>query len=136
MVPFNQPISVPKSLDRLIQQRHGIDSTKPDLKSIPDEPPDSISFCEDVDSSDYSDHVTYHNIFTKIVATSDILSADLSGQMPMQSVHEYQNILFFIWNNYIQYEPMVTRSAKSHFKAYQPATDFSALSIVFSTFFV
>ena len=64
----------------MIQQRQGVQSTKPKLTAVPEEPPDPSSFCEDIYSSKFSDPSLYHNIFTKLIATSDIVSANLSGR--------------------------------------------------------
>ena len=136
MVRANQPMSVTKSIDRMIQQWQGVQFTKPKLAAVPEESPDPSSFCEDIDSSEFSDPSLYHNIFTKLIATSDIISADHSGQMQMQSVRGYQYVLFFIWNNYIHYEPMIKITAKSYFQAYESTITFSVLRIVFSTFSV
>ena len=83
MVCANPPTSLTKSTGRIIKQQQGVQSTKPNLSSIPEEPPDPSSFCEDIESSDFSDPFLYHNIFTKLIATSDIISVDLSGQMPL-----------------------------------------------------
>ena len=106
MVRANQPTSLTKSIGRMIQQRQVVQSTKLKLAAVPEEPPEPSSFCEDIDSSEFSDPSLYHHIFTKLIATSDIVSADLSGQMQMQSIRGYQYVLLFIWNNYIHYEPM------------------------------
>ena len=88
MVCANQPTSLIKCIGRMTKQRQGIQSTKPNLAAVPEEPPNPLSFCEDIDS--------YHNIFTKLIATSDIVSVDLSCQIQMQNVRGYQNVLFFI----------------------------------------
>ena len=63
---------------------------------VSEEPPDIVSFCEYVNTSDFSDPGVYHNIFTKLIATSDIVSADSFDQMSLQIVCGYQYILFFI----------------------------------------
>ena len=112
MVRANQPILLIKSLGSMIKQREGIQSTKPNLASVSEEPPDPPSFCKDIDPSEFVDPELYHNIFTKLIATSDIVSPDLSVQLTLQSIRGFQYALFFIWNNYIHYEMMVTRSAK------------------------
>ena len=94
------------------------------LKWFGKKAPDPSSFCKDIDSSEFSDPSLYHHIFTKLIATSDMVSADLSGQMQMQSIRGYQYVLFFIWNNYIHYEPMIKRTAKSYLQAYESAITF------------
>ena len=50
----------------------------------------------DDDSPTPYDPELYHNISTKLIATSDIGSADLFGQLPLQSVRGFQYVQFFI----------------------------------------
>ena len=56
MVRANQPTSLTKSIARIIKQKQGIQSTTPNLASVPEEPPDPTSFCEDTDSSEFLIH--------------------------------------------------------------------------------
>ena len=83
MVRANQPISLTKSIGRMIQQRQGVQSTKPKFAAVPEEPPDPSSFCEDIDSSEFSIPSLYHNIFTKLIATSDIAALPHSRDPPV-----------------------------------------------------
>ena len=119
MARANQPISLKSRISRMTKQRQGIQSTAPNLASVPQRQPDPPSFCEDIDSSEFSDPSLYHHIFTKLIATSGFVAADLSDQMEMQSVRGH-GYVFFIWNNYIHYEPMV----KEQLSPYESATEF------------
>ena len=112
MVRSNFPSSVPQSLGRLTQLRQGIQSTKTQPHVVPPENNSTIEeipFATDDDFSEFLDAQVFNKIYSKVVAASDIVSADLSGKLKITSTRGHQYILFFIWNNYIHYEPIIVQ---------------------------
>ena len=100
----------------------GIQSTKIKPHQMPTGK--NIPFADDVDFLEFLYAKSFNKIYSKIIATSDIVSADLSRKLKIASVRGHQYILFFIWNKYIHYEPIVDRSAKSYLLAYESAINF------------
>ena len=58
---------------------------------------EEIPFATDADYSEFLDARSFNKIYSKVFATSDIISADLSGKLKIASARGHQYILFLYY---------------------------------------
>ena len=106
MIAANAPNAVATAMGYLDQTRQ-VKKSRRRLESSPlthvdSSEPDNVIGAGDEALAD---------VYIKLVPTSDIAHVDLAGRFPVKSRKGNEYILVAVWDNYIHYEPMASRSA-------------------------
>ena len=121
IIRSNAPNSVATAKGHLDRTRQGQQSTKKDANT----PPASVLPLqdEDVDSPfdgvNIDDEGSIDNIYTKLVENIEVNSSDLSGRFPITSRSGYSYFLVSIFNAYIHYELMRSRTKGEYVRAFK-----------------
>jgi hypothetical protein len=90
-----------------------------------DSPSDKLDDFADSDAH-CNDQTDYHTIFTLLVLTSHLSSADLTGRFPLTSRRGHKYILVAVLNGYIHFELLKSRSSSDLVCAYTAMLTFFA----------
>ena len=132
MISANRPNAVATARGHLDQTRHSMRSTSPVLPSSATPAlPFAVSDTSPIDEFTIADSLAddqsqYHHVFTLLVPTADMCSADLTGRVPVSSRRGYLYWLVSISNGYIHFELLVSRSSTHLVKAYKATLAFFA----------
>ena len=121
VIRANAPNSVATAKGHLDRIRQGQRSTKEDASTPPaaalplqDEDDDSPFDGVNIDDEDGID-----NIYTKMVSSKEVNSSNLSGQFPITSRSGFSYFLVSIFNAYIHYELMRSRTKGEYVRAFK-----------------
>lgn len=130
MIAANRPNAIATAQGHLDQTRHSLRSTAPSLPTtaaptIPFAISDLLADFHDKNVSAH-DQYDHHEVFTLLLPTAHLCSADLTGRFPVSSRRGHQYFLVSVWNGYIHFELLTSRASASLVKAYKATLQFFA----------
>lgn len=126
MIRDNKPNTVATAKGHLDLTRQGQRSTRIDDQSppVPALPVDD----DGAASPNFSDALelgeNLHDIYTRVITPSEVLSSDLSGRFPVTSHNGFSYILFSVWRGYIHFELMRSKAAAEYVRAFKATLEF------------
>ena len=131
MISMNDPNAMATAIGHLDRVRQRQYSTKPShappQASIPItetsvRPTDTSD--NDREDNDAVEEDEFFDVYTKLVAASDINHSDLTGRFPTTSRRGNQYLLVSVWNGYVHMEPQASRTDAEYLKSYKATIEF------------
>jgi transposase len=78
----------------------------------------------DTEDNDAVEEDEFFDVYTKLVAASDINHSDLTGRFPTTSRRGNQYLLVSVWNGYVHMEPQASRADAEYLKSFKATIEF------------
>ena len=116
MIASNLPNSVATAMGHLDQTRQ-VKTSRRRLRPSLSLPPSSLAYSPaDIDDNDADPLLT--DAYIKVVLMSEIAHVDLTGRFPVKSRKGNEYVLVSVWDGYIHYEAMASRTSAAYIQAY------------------